>query len=69
MGIVTDYLKYQEEYQNKYGEKTIVLYQNGSFYEIFCFDPELVKNPDDIPPWPTKKLGHAVFLSTITEYK
>ena len=69
MGLIEDYLKYQEEYQNKYGEKTIVLYQNGEFFQIFQFDPDLIEDPADIPPWPTKKLGHAVFLSTIIEYK
>jgi DNA mismatch repair ATPase MutS len=69
MGLVTEYLKYQQEYQNKYGEKTIVLYQNGTFYEIFEFNPDLLDPDADRPPWPTQKLGHAVFLSTIIEYK
>ena len=67
MGIVTEYLKYQEEYQERYGSRTIVLYQNGTFYEIFEYDP--AKNEtDEIPPWPTTKLGHATSLSKLLGY-
>ena len=33
--IVDDYLDYQEKYQKKYGEKTIVLMEVGSFFEIY----------------------------------
>ena len=67
MGLVTDYLKYQEEFQNKYGERTVVLYQNGSFYEIFEYDPD--KNEtSDVAAWPTQKLGHAVYLSSLLGY-
>lgn len=36
--LVKDYVKYYKKYKEIYGEKTILLYQNGSFYEIF--DPE-----------------------------
>lgn len=67
MGIVIEYLKYQEEYQERYGERTIVLYQNGSFYELFEFDP--AKNETgELPVWPTKKLGHASSLSKLLGY-
>jgi len=67
MGIVTEYLKYQDEYQDRYGERTVILYQNGSFYEIFEYDPS--KNEvDEIPPWPSKKLGHASYLSSLLGY-
>jgi DNA mismatch repair protein MutS len=67
MGIVTEYLKYQEEYQEKYGIRTIVLYQNGTFYEIFEYDPER-NEESEIPPWPTKKIGHATELSKLLGY-
>lgn len=64
MGIVTEYLKYQEEYQEKYGNRTVVFYQNGSFFEIFEYDPEKDKTGQK-HPWPTKRLGHAVYLSSL----
>ena len=35
MGIVEDYLNLTCEYKNKYGEKTIVLMQVGSFFEVY----------------------------------
>lgn len=67
MGIVTEYLKYQEEYQERYGERTVVLMEVGSFMEIYEFDPN--KNEtDEIPAWPTKKLGHATYLSSLLGY-
>jgi len=67
MGIVTEYLKYQQEYEEKYGERTIVLYQNGSFFELFEYSPE--KNEtNEIPPWPTHKIGHATELSKLLGY-
>lgn len=56
MNIATIYLKYQEEYQNKYGENTVVLMQIGNFYEIYSYDPEKDLSP---PPWPDRKLGKA----------
>ena len=33
--MIADYFKYLEEYQNKFGEKTILLWQCGGFYEIY----------------------------------
>nr|QBK91621.1 MAG: DNA mismatch repair ATPase [Pithovirus LCPAC302] len=66
MGIVTEYLKYQEEYQNKYGDRTIVLMEVGSFWEMYEFDPE--KDPNFKEAWPDKRLGHAVELSKLLGY-
>ena len=37
--IITEYLKLQKQFQEKYGEKTVLLYQIGSFYEIYGYDP------------------------------
>ena len=36
--IIDDYLKYQDDYRNKYGENTIILMQVGSFHEAYCTD-------------------------------
>ena len=35
MSFLNNYFKFQEEYQSKYGSKTIVLCQKGPFYEIY----------------------------------
>ena len=36
MGIVNEYLKLTEEYKTKYGNKTVVLMQVGSFFEVYA---------------------------------
>ena len=36
--IIDDYLKYQDEYQKKYGENTIIIMQVGSFFELYAID-------------------------------
>ena len=33
--MIEDYLIYHNKYTKLYGDKTIVLYENGSFFEIF----------------------------------
>ena len=38
----TEYFEYYKEYTEKYGEKTLVLIQNGAFYEMYAF-----KNDDE----------------------
>ncbi len=38
--MVKDYMKYYTKYKQMYGENTILLYQNGSFFEIFDPIPE-----------------------------
>ena len=35
MTIIDEYLEYQEKFENKFGEKTIVLMEVGSFFEIY----------------------------------
>ena len=52
--MILTYLKHQEEYSQKYGDKTIVLMQVGSFMEFYEYDPE---KSEQIVAWPTKKLG------------
>ena len=41
MSIVQDYLDYTKKWKAEYGEKTIVLIQVGSFFEVYS-----LKNPD-----------------------
>lgn len=38
MGLFEDYIDYLNKYQKIYGPKTIVLYQNGSFFESYGVD-------------------------------
>ena len=35
MGIIEDYLSFTLKYKGEYGEKTIVLMQVGSFFEVY----------------------------------
>ena len=35
MAMLNQYFKLQDEYRNKYGEKTILLFQVGAFYEVY----------------------------------
>ena len=35
MSLIAQYYKYCEEYKNKYGDKTVVLIQVGSFFEVY----------------------------------
>ena len=38
--IIDDYIFYTKEYKKKYGEKTIVLMQVGSFFELYSITDE-----------------------------
>lgn len=48
--IIDDYIFYTKEYKQKYGDKTIVLMQVGSFFELYSIfddtDNELYKIAD-----------------------
>ena len=33
--MYNDYFEHQKKYQKKFGEKAIVLMENGKFYELF----------------------------------
>lgn len=44
ISIYEEYLQYHEKYVNKYGEKTIVLMQVGSFFEMYMINEEI--SPD-----------------------
>ena len=38
MTLIDEYLEYQQDAENKYGRNTIVLYENGHFYEVYGID-------------------------------
>ena len=40
---IDEYLNYQIEAERKYGENTIVFYENGTFYEIYGVDNDVEK--------------------------
>lgn len=40
MCLIIDYFKAQQKYSEKYGDKTVVLYQKGSFYNCYSYFPE-----------------------------
>lgn len=62
MSLTTSYLKQQEEYSEKYGDKTIVLMQVGSFYEFYQFDPNKC---EEKLPWPSKNIGHVTDVACL----
>ena len=71
MGII-EYFEFQQKYEKQYGERTIVLYQSGIFYETWEYDPnECRSDKDKIDSdgkmW-TKHIGLSVILSTTLNY-
>jgi len=38
MSLTKNYFKLQEEYENKYGDKTVVIMQVGGFYEVYSYE-------------------------------
>ena len=38
MSLIQEYLQLTEMYKGEYGEKTILLMQNGAFYEVYAFE-------------------------------
>ena len=41
--LIDDYIDYQNTYQEKYGDKTVILMQVGSFFEAYAIDNEKEK--------------------------
>ena len=62
--MIVSYLKYQQEYSEKYGEQTIVLMQKGTFYEMYEYNPEKDPNSKTIA-WPNKKIGIAEEIGSL----
>ena len=68
MGIITDYLRLQKQNEEKYGQRTVVLMQIGSFYEIYEYDVSSCTSDDakvdkEGKVW-NESIGHAIELST-----
>ena len=71
--IIDDYLKYQDEYQKKYGENTIIIMQVGSFFELYAiYDDEsehLINTENDFKDAINEKCINAIELCFINEIK
>jgi DNA mismatch repair protein MutS len=52
--MIVNYLRQQESYTERYADRTIVLMQIGSFYEMYEFNPEKCDEKYD---WPKKRIG------------
>lgn len=65
------YFQLQKEYEMKYGPKTVVLCQVGSFYEAYEYDPERVISPgaprdlSNVPFFPKEGIGRATEVAQI----
>ncbi|CAH6419304.1 DNA mismatch repair ATPase [uncultured virus] len=69
MPIITEYLTLQKKYEAQYGERTIVLMQVGTFYEIFSYDVTYCTTPEaridkDGNVW-NESIGHSIEMSVI----
>ena len=62
MATISEYFDYQKLYQEKYGYRTVVLIQIGSFYEIYEYDPD---QDDSNECRYTEKIGCSRELSII----
>jgi DNA mismatch repair protein MutS len=62
--MIVNYLKQQEEFSQKYGEKnTIVLMQIGAFYELYEYNPE--KSEESNLSWPDKRIGSVIEIASL----
>ena len=52
--LIDDYIDYQNTYQEKYGDKTVILMQVGSFFEAYAIDNE--KEKVNIPSFISKEI-------------
>jgi DNA mismatch repair protein MutS len=72
MGIATYYLDIQQQYEKQYGERTVVLIEYGSFYDIYEYDPtccasDANRTDKDGKVW-KEHIGHAREISVILNY-
>jgi len=68
MSFITYYLNQQLKYEKLYGRKTVIVAQNGTFYDILEYDPlycvnEEDKIDDEKQVW-NERIGHAVYISS-----
>src|SRR5688500_15003093 len=71
MGII-EYFELQKKHEKQYGERTIVLYQSGIFYETWEYDPndcrdDKHKIDSDDKIW-NENEGQSIILSTTLNY-
>jgi len=69
---ITEYLTLQKKYEELYGERTIVLYQSGTFYETWEYDPvdckdDKYKIDKEGKLW-NIHIGKSSIVSQITDY-
>ena len=62
MSFLTDYFSKQQFYQNKYGPRTVVLIEKGTFYEIYEYDYDKSEDQDSRYP---DGVGHSREISFI----
>jgi DNA mismatch repair protein MutS len=62
MATISEYFEYQKLYQEKYGHRTVVLIQIGSFYEIYEYNPD---QDDSNDCRYTERIGYSRELSII----
>jgi len=69
MGIISEYFRSQRKHEVQYGERTVVLMQIGSFYEIYQYAPEYCTTEeaklDENGNIQNENIGHAIELSVI----
>jgi DNA mismatch repair protein MutS len=68
-----EYFELQEEYISKYGEKAVVLYQIGNFYEIWGYYESYCKDEENKKDrkgriW-NKDIGHAIDICKIMDFQ
>lgn len=66
MSLTEEYFRHQINYDHIYGSKTIILYQVGSFYEVYEYDPKEDQAENKNFP---KKLGQATNASKVLNMK
>lgn len=69
MSVITEYLRLQRKHELELGERTVVLMQIGTFYEIYSYDPTYCGSSEAKVDktgvvW-NEPIGHAVELSVI----
>jgi DNA mismatch repair protein MutS len=69
MSIIGEYLSYQRKYQAQYDERTVVIMEIGTFYEIYGYDPAYCTSDeakiDSAGQVWNEQIGKAVELSVV----
>lgn len=67
-----EYFTFQRQSEAKYGKRTIVLYQVGSFYEMWEYDPTSCTSAearlDDVGQAQNDPIGHCIDMSVILNF-